>query len=67
MAKKKNNSNNSKEEIFEPDLQLLTHKYSDYYISDTKNFVWYDTKEVFYPVYTSIVRYQTTKEQEIHL
>lgn len=66
MAKKKNNSNNSKEEIFEPDLQLLTHKYSDYYISDTNNFVWYDTKEVFYPVYKSIVRYQTTKEQEIH-
>ena len=66
MAKKKNNSNNTKGEVFEPDLQILTHKYSDYYISDTNNFVWYDTKEVFYPVYKSIVVYQTTKEQEIH-
>ena len=66
MAKKKNNSNNTKGEVFEPDLQILTHKYSDYYISDTNNFVWYDTKEVFYPMYKSIVVYQTTKEQEIH-
>ena len=67
MAKKKNNSNNTKkEEVFEPDLALITHKYSDYYISDTNNFVWYDTKEVFYPVYKSIIIYQTTKEQEIH-
>ena len=67
MAKKKNNSNNTKkEEVFEPDLALITHKYSDYYISDINNFVWYDTKEVFYPVYKSIIIYQTTKEQEIH-
>ena len=65
MAKKKNHTK-KEEEIFEPDLQLITHKYSDYYISDTNNFVWYDTKEVFYPVYKSIVRYKTTKEQEIH-
>ena len=63
MADKKNNK---KEEVFEPDLELLTHKYSDYYISESNSFVWYDTKEVFYPVYKSIVVYQITKEQEIH-
>lgn len=64
MAKEKNNNKNEK--LFEPDLNFLTHKYSDYYKSESNNFVWYDTKEVFYPVYKSIVNYQTTKEQEIH-
>lgn len=61
-----NRKNDSKEEGFKPDLELLTHKYSDYYTSDSNNFIWYDTKEVFYPVYKSIVVYQITKEQSIH-
>ena len=52
MAKKKNHT---KEEIFEPDLQLITHKYSDYYISDTNNFVWYDTKEGMTKMYLIMV------------
>lgn len=64
MANKKNNINN--EERFKPDLELLTHKYSDYYNSDSNNFIWYDTKEIFYPIYKSIVVYQIIKEQEIH-
>ena len=65
------------------DTQLLTHKYSDYYIStkqsnenlaqmglaregDEGDFVWYDTREVFYPVYKAIIDYQITKIQPIH-
>lgn len=68
------------------DMQLLTHKYSDYYISkkesdenlaqmglvkegdesDEGDFVWYDTKEVFYPVYKTIIDYQITTIQPIH-
>lgn len=69
------------------DMQLLTHKYSDYYTSKKENdenlaqmglaregdeseeqgdFVWYDTREVFYPVYKAIIDYQTTKIQPIH-
>ena len=63
MAKKKSEVASKHE--FTPDMQLLTHKYSDYYAgnphtsqivkkgeeNDEENsFVWYDTKEVFYPV-----------------
>lgn len=68
------------------DMQLLTHKYSDYYASkkesdenlaqmglaregdesDEGDFVWYDTREVFYPVYKTIIDYQITKIQPIH-
>lgn len=94
MAKKKvapqTNSNNTKstESIYSKfDMQLLTHKYSDYYISKKENdenlaqmglaregdegeeqgdFVWYDTREVFYPVYKTIIDYQITTIQPIH-
>lgn len=69
------------------DMQLLTHKYSDYYTSTKQSdenlaqmglaregdegeeqgdFVWYDTREVFYPVYKAIIDYQITKIQPIH-
>lgn len=69
------------------DMQLLTHKYSDYYISKKESdenlaqmglaregdeseeqgdFVWYDTREVFYPVYKTIIDYQITTIQPIH-
>lgn len=69
------------------DMQLLTHKYSDYYISTKQSdenlaqmglaregdesdeqgdFVWYDTREVFYPVYKTIIDYQITTIQPIH-
>lgn len=79
MAKKKSEVASKHE--FTPDMQLLTHKYSDYYAgnphtsqivkkgeeNDEENsFVWYDTKEVFYPVYKTKVRYQITKIQPIH-
>ena len=94
MAKKKvapqTNSNNTKstESIYSKfDMQLLTHKYSDYYISKKESdenlaqmglaregdeseeegdFVWYDTREVFYPVYKTIIDYQITTIQPIH-
>ena len=94
MAKKKvapqTNGNNTKstESIYAKfDMQLLTHKYSDYYISKKENdenlaqmglaregdereeqddFVWYDTREVFYPVYKTIIDYQITTIQPIH-
>lgn len=96
MAKKKssiiNNQPNSaqttstKSAYTKFDMQLLTHKYSDYYISkkesdenlaqmglvkegdenDEGDFVWYDTREVFYPVYKTIIDYQITTIQPIH-
>lgn len=93
MAKKKvapQTSENTKstESIYAKfDMQLLTHKYSDYYTSKKENdenlaqmglaregdeseeqgnFVWYDTREVFYPVYKAIIDYQITKIQPIH-
>ncbi|RDU55196.1 phospholipase D-like domain-containing protein [Helicobacter sp. MIT 01-3238] len=93
MAKKKvapQTSENTKpaESIYAKfDMQLLTHKYSDYYTStkqsdenlaqmglaregdeseEQSNFVWYDTREVFYPVYKAIIDYQITKIQPIH-
>lgn len=52
------------------DLQLLTHKYSDYYTakdeSAKESYVWYDTKEVYCPVYKTKVFYQTTTIQPLH-
>lgn len=93
MAKKKvapqaNEHTKSTESIYTKfDMHLLTHKYSDYYISTKQsdenlaqmglaregddseeqgNFVWYDTREVFYPVYKAIIDYQITKIQPIH-
>lgn len=90
MAKKKvapQTHTKSAESIYAKfDMHLLTHKYSDYYISkkesdenlaqmglaregdenDEGDFVWYDTREVFYPVYKAIIDYQITKIQPIH-
>lgn len=94
MAKKKvapqTNGENTKstESIYDKfDMHLLTHKYSDYYISKKESdenlaqmglaregdendeqgdFVWYDTREVFYPVYKTIIDYQITTIQPIH-
>lgn len=79
MAKKKQTTQEQKEIKF--DLELLTHKYSDYYIdfkTDKKiisneekeqsenNFVWYDTKEVFYPIYKAKVSYEISKTKTLH-
>lgn len=93
MAKKKvapqtNEHTKSAESIYDKfDMHLLTHKYSDYYISkkdsdenlaqmglaregndseEQGDFVWYDTREVFYPVYKTIIDYQITTIQPIH-
>lgn len=93
MAKKKvapqtSEHTKSAESIYAKfDMQLLTHKYSDYYTSTKQSdenlaqmglaregdeseeqgdFVWYDTREVFYPVYKAIIDYQITKIQPIH-
>lgn len=45
-----------------PDLQLLTHKYSDCY----SGYVMYDAREVDYPVYRTKVSYTIAKAQELH-
>lgn len=45
-----------------PDLQLLTHAFSDYY----PNYVMYDAREVDYPVYRAKVSYTIAKTQELH-
>ena len=45
-----------------PDLQLLTHKYSDYY----QKFVMYDAREVDYPIYRTKVSYTIAKARELH-
>ena len=82
-AKGKNANGAAKkaDEKFSFDMELLTHKYADYYKganaettglqeSETgesnSNFVWYDTREVFYPVYKSKVRYQISKPRPLH-
>lgn len=45
-----------------PDLQLLTHKYSDYY----QKFVMYDAREIDYPIYRAKVSYTIAKARELH-
>ncbi|MGX3098655.1 phospholipase D-like domain-containing protein [Helicobacter sp. 23-1046] len=80
MAKKKVKPATQQRE-FTAKMELLTHKYSDYYantptseiitndneeIDEQSGFVWYDTKEVFCPVYKARVKYQITKIQPIH-
>lgn len=53
---------NEPKQIDKPDLELLTHKYSDYY----QNFYMYDVREIDYPAYRTKVLYEYTKAQEIH-
>ncbi len=45
-----------------PDLQLLVHKFSDYY----PQFMMYDAREFDYPVYRTKVTYTVAKEQKLH-
>lgn len=45
-----------------PDLELLTHRYSDHY----EGFAMYDAREIDYPVYRTKVMYAVTKERKIH-
>lgn len=49
-------------QIDKPDLELLTHKYSDFY----DGFYMYDVREIDYPAYRTKVLYEYTKSQEIH-
>lgn len=76
MAKKKTYpQNNDKMSV---DLEFLTHKYSDFYKDknsdeliqeigqEQESFYWYDTKEVFYPMYKSKICYTFAKEMPIH-
>lgn len=75
MAKKKQSQNNDKMSV---DLEFLTHKYSDFYKDknsdeliqeigqEQESFYWYDTKEVFYPMYKSKICYTFAKEMPIH-
>lgn len=58
MAEKQN----KQKQIEKPDLELLTHKYSDYY----PEFYMYDVREIDYPAYRTKVLYEYTKSQEIH-
>lgn len=58
MAEKQNKS----KQIDKPDLELLTHKYSDFY----DGFYMYDVREIDYPAYRTKVLYEYTKSQEIH-
>ncbi len=51
-----------KENQFKPDIDMLAHKYSDYY----KDFVIYDAREIVYPVYKTKIEYIISKEQELH-
>ncbi|MCI7565085.1 MAG: hypothetical protein MST05_00105 [Treponema sp.] len=59
MAEKQNKP----KQIEKPDLELLTHKYSDFY----SGFYMYDVREIDYPAYRTKVLYEYTKAQEIHL
>ena len=43
----------AKEKQFKPDIDMLVHKYSDYY----EDFVNYDAREIVYPVYKTKVEY----------
>lgn len=45
-----------------PDLQLLVHKFSDYY----PQFMMYDAREIDYPVYRTKVTYTVAKDQKLH-
>lgn len=58
MAENKRTS----KQIKNPDLELLTHKYSDLY----PNYYMYDVREIDYPAYKTKVVYEYTKAQEIH-
>lgn len=60
MAKLKNKVETK--ENFKPDLELLNHKYSDFY----DKFVIYDAKEIVYPIYKTKIEYEISKEQEVH-
>ena len=53
---------NKPKQIEKPDLELLTHKYSDFY----PGFYMYDVREIDYPAYRTKVLYEYTKPQEIH-
>ena len=53
---------NKPKQIEKPDLELLTHKYSDFY----SGFYMYDVREIDYPAYRTKILYEYTKSQEIH-
>ncbi len=58
MAKKKNKPKSE----FTPDLEMLSHKYSDFY----DGFILYDARMINYPVYRTKVSYMATQIQELH-
>ena len=92
MAKKKNKSETSFG-LQNVDMELLTHKYEDYYMdskrtqhrsqdseesfldsiikignedSEGEDYIWYDTKEVYYPMYKTKINYEIITEQALH-
>lgn len=72
MAKRKNPQANPQK----ADIELLTHKYSRIYIDNESeirkegeedtNYMWYDTKRVYYPYYKTQVKYRVAKALELH-
>lgn len=72
MAKRKNPQGN----LQKADIELLTHKYSRIYIDDESeirkegeedtNYMWYDTRRVYYPYYKTQVKYRVAKVLELH-
>lgn len=65
--------NNTKH--FSPDIELLTHKYADYYNDEKEDsmqshlndsYIWYDTRELYYPYYKSKIKYLVAKESPLH-
>lgn len=58
MAKNKD----TLKQVKNPDLELLTHKYSDFF----PNYYMYDVREIDYPAYSTKVLYEYTKAREIH-
>jgi Phosphatidylserine/phosphatidylglycerophosphate/cardiolipin synthases and related enzymes len=55
-------TNKTKKTNLIPDLELIAHKYSDFY----PGFIRYDVREIDYPVYKAKVKYSVTKAREVH-
>ena len=53
---------NKDEKLLSPDLELLNHKYSDFY----PGHYMYDVRKIDYPMYRTKILFEYTKVQEIH-
>ena len=62
MAKKKTRQQSGQEKTFTPDLEMLTHKYSDFY----DGFMLYDQRLISYPIYKTKISHLATLVQKLH-